>query len=97
MLALRWLRDRGAPPLMDLPALLDGAAVPGAVSVAIGTFLARKALATEADMVPRDPVLDQLLVDSLAEAAPRPAAWDQDRARSAADTLFRNLVLRQES
>ncbi len=92
VLALRWLRDRGTPPPMDLPALLGGIALPDDVRTTIDSLLARKALAAEADMVPRDPALDRFVADSLAEAAPRPVTWNQDRARSAADALFRELV-----
>ena len=97
VLALRWLRDRGTPPPMDLPTLLEGAAVPGAVSEAIGTLLARKALATEVDMVSRQAVLERFLAYGLAEPAPRPVTWDWEAARFAADALFQHLVLRQDN
>ena len=92
-LALRWLRDRGSAPPMDLTALLAGVAVPKAVEEAIQALLPGKAAAAEADTVPRHPALDRFLADVLAQQAPRPAAWDREPARIAADALFKALVL----
>ena len=57
---------------MHLPALLAGVAVPPVVGAALKTLLARKAAAGEADTVPREPALERLLGDVLAERAPRP-------------------------
>ena len=92
-LALLWLRDRGTAPPMDLPALLAGVAVPETVEQAIRTLLPRKAMAAEADTVPRHPALERFLADVLAQPATRPAAWDREPARIAADALFRTFVL----
>ena len=88
-----WLRDRGPAPPMDLPALLAGVVIPEGVKQAIRTLLPRKAMATEADIVPRHPALERFLADVLAQPATRPAAWDREPARIAADALFKTFVL----
>lgn len=93
VLALRWLRERGTPLPMDLPALLAGVVIPKPVEEAIGDLLSRKAVATEADTTPRHPALEGFLSDGLAVRMARPVAWDQDSARVTADALFARLVL----
>ena len=92
-LALRWLRERGTPPPMDLPGLLAGVAVPGEVVAAVEALRQTKAAATEADAVSRQVPLDRFLGETLAVPAPRPPAWDTASALAAADAAFRGLVL----
>lgn len=77
---------------MDLTALLSGAPVPNPVRAIIEALRARKATATEADTMPRAPVLDGWLADTLAHPALRPAPWNHPAAVAAADTLFRRLL-----
>ena len=91
-LALLWLRDRGTAPPMDLPALLAGLPPPKAVEEAIQALLPRKATAAEADTISRHPALERFLADVLAQPAARPAAWDREPARIAADALFKAFV-----
>ena len=91
-LALRWLRERGTPP-MDLPSLLAGVAVPGEVVAAVEALRRAKEATTEADVVPRQAVLDGFLSEALAIPAPRPPVWDTAPALAAADDSFRKLVL----
>lgn len=94
-LSLLWLRDRGTAPPMDLPTLLAGIAVPKVVEEAIQALLHFKAAAGEAATIPRHPSLEHFLADVLAVSAPRPATWDREPARIAADSLFKALALAQ--
>ena len=95
-LCLLWLRDRGTPPPMDLPALLAGAAIPNAVEDAIQALLPRKAAAGEADLIPRHPALERFLAAALAFPPPRPAPWDREPATAAANGLFKALALAEQ-
>ena len=92
-LSLLWLRNGGLAPPMDLPALLAGPTVPKGVEAAVQALLPCKAAAREADTIPRQPALECFLADVLARSVPRPAAWDREPARLAADALFKALVL----
>jgi predicted nucleotidyltransferase len=92
-LALLWIRERAAPPPMDLPALLHGVVLPPDVREAIAALVSRKAAAVERDLGPRDRTLDALLEAILAEPAPRvePAAADPALA-ARADALLAALA-----
>ena len=92
-LALLWLRTRGTTPPMDMPALLAGVSVPQEVVDAIAALLLLKARATEAVTIARVAALEDYLAGVLATVAPRPAAWDREPARRAADALFKTLVV----
>ena len=91
-LALLWMRTHATPPPMDLPALLAGADIPGAVAAGIEALRRQKAEATEADVVPRQPLLDGFLAGVLAAPAPRPGPWDQAAAVQSANQVFRGLL-----
>ncbi|MFO1057344.1 MAG: nucleotidyltransferase domain-containing protein [Dongiaceae bacterium] len=92
-LALLWLRERAAPPPMDLPALLQGTRLPPAAGAAIAALVTRKAAATERELGPRDAALDGLLETILAEPAPRVAPAAPDPALAArADALLAALA-----
>jgi len=91
-LALLWLRQRGTPPPMDVPALLSAGVAPPAVAARIEALRRQKAAATEADLTPRLPALDVFLAGVLETPAPRPAPWDQAPASMMADRQFRRLL-----
>ena len=91
-LALLWLRQRGAPPPMDLPALLVGITLPQTVTREIEHLQRRKADATEADVTDRQSVLEDFLSEVLHTPEPRPAAWDRTGTLGKANSLFRRLV-----
>lgn len=91
-LALDWMRRHRGPPPMDLPALMAGLGLPSALLETVAVLLSRKAIATEAEMTPRDPAVDAYLTVALAETPPRPGIWDRRPAIKAADTLFRSML-----
>ncbi len=93
-LALLWLRRHGAPPPVDMTALLAGSAVPLAIRAEIEGLRQRKATATETDLAARQSVLDAFLAEALATPAPPPPAWDRTEALMSADLLFRRLLRR---
>ncbi len=90
-LALLWLRQRGTPPPMDLPALLSAGVAPPAMAARIEALRQQKA-ATEADLTPRLPALDVFLAGVLEAPAPWPEPWDQAPASMMADRQFRRLL-----
>lgn len=92
-LALLWLRQRATVPPMDLPALLRGVAVPEPVVGGIDHLRQRKADATEADVIDRQPVLDAFLSAVLDMPEPRPMAWDRMETLGKANSLFRRLAM----
>lgn len=93
-LALVWLRRHGTPPPMSMAALLAGSDVPHAVEAGIEELRQRKATAGEADMAPRQPVLDAFLAEALAAPISRPPPWDRTAALASADALFQQLLRR---
>lgn len=90
-LALSWIR-RGAVPPMDLPRLLDGAPVAGAVRQETRNLLARKAAATEKDTMERMPALDGFIAAALAKRPLRPQQRDRSAVLAQADALFVSIL-----
>lgn len=90
-LALLWLRGNWTPPPMSLPALLAEVTVAPDLAAEIETLRQWKAVAAEADLVPRRPLLDAFLSAVLATPAIRPAPWALTMGRRA-DQLFRKLL-----
>jgi predicted nucleotidyltransferase len=91
-LALAWIRERQAPPPMDLPSLLDGTSVAAGVRGAIDALVERKAQATEKDMSARIPELDRLLSGILATPEIRPRPIDRPDMRAEIDRLFLEIL-----
>jgi predicted nucleotidyltransferase len=92
-LALGWIRQRNAPPPMDLPSLLTGVTITPAVRDATADLVARKALATESHVTPRIGVLDAFFEETLAQPEARAEPGDRTAAQVRVDTLFRALAL----
>ena len=90
-LALLWLRCHRTPPPMSLPALLDGVLIPSDVTTDIEALQQRKAVACEADVVPRQPVVDAFLAAVLAAPVNRPGPWTSTMVHLA-DQLLRRLL-----
>ena len=92
-LALLWLRDREAPPPMDLPSLLAGLELSATVRETVATLLARKAPATEDDTGARLPPLDALIIGVLAEPPIQKTSVNRTDVVAQADALFASIVL----
>lgn len=90
-LALLWLRRNRTPAPMSLPALLDGVTIPSDVAAEIAALRQRKAVAREAETVPRRPAMDAFLATMLATPVSRPNPWDSTKVHLA-DELFRRLL-----
>jgi predicted nucleotidyltransferase len=91
-LALRWLRDRGEAPPMDLPSLMAGTDPALELTEAVGRLLAIKARSDETVRVGRVPVIEAFLATTLRDVAPPPRRWDFTDSRRQADELFRGIL-----
>ena len=91
-LALAWIRERQAPPPMDLSNLLDGTSVATGVRESIDVLVGRKAQSTEKDVGARIPELDRLIGAILAEPELRPKPDDRPEARAEVDRLFLDIL-----
>jgi predicted nucleotidyltransferase len=92
-LALAWVRGRGEPPPMDLPALLQGLELAPALRDAAAALVARKLTSVERDCGPADVALDGFIAATLAEPEPRPAPVAPEAALVArADALVASLA-----
>jgi len=91
-LALLWLRDHGAPPPMDLPRLMDGAALSQELRAAIGGLLELKTLSLETATAVREPIIESFLSEILAVEAEPPGRRALAESRVQADRLFRRAA-----
>ena len=95
--ALNWLRERpGDPPPMNLPAMLEGVALPAEATAALQDLRERKQTSGEAVGIgARIPALDAYLAETMAWA--RDARMDGQRDDSdlwsRSETFFRDLFL----
>jgi len=96
-LALAWIRERHAPPPMDLPSLLAGTTVSQELRPIIDRLVARKAGATERDVTSRIPFLDALFEETLRLPEERADLPDRSVEQRRIDTLFRALALSEVS
>jgi predicted nucleotidyltransferase len=91
-LALLWIRGRGEPPPMDLPQLLESAAVSADLRDAVAVLLRQKRTAGEKATTPRIRVLDAFIGGELAESVERPPPSDRAAVLARADSLFASLL-----
>ena len=93
VLMCRWLSLRPELPPMDMASLSAGLDLDSSVLSAMAGLFAMKLKAGEQDILPRQPVLDALITETLAVKADRPAHTDaDDRDWQAADAVFHRLV-----
>lgn len=88
-LALRWLRDHGSPPPMDLSSLMEGADLSQELRAAIGRLLELKMRSLEAATAMREPVIESFLSDTLAIEVEPPRRREFAESRVRADQLLR--------
>lgn len=91
-LALRWMRDRGEAPPMDLPSLMAGADLAPELTEAVGHLLVLKVRSDETVRVMRVPVIEAFLATTLRDVAPPPKRWDFTEVRRQADEFFRGAL-----
>jgi hypothetical protein len=89
-----WLRARQGLPPMDVASLCAGLNLAAAEVEAMAELFALKHTAGEQERLPRQPVLDALIVSVLTDKPPRPPQTDRFDARRVeiADDLFRRLM-----
>lgn len=93
VLMCRWLSRRSDLPPMDMAALTAGLDLAPEILSAMAQLFTLKREAGEQDVLPRQPVLDALIADTLAIRADRPPQVDVDRYDwAAADVVFRRLI-----
>lgn len=93
VLMCRWLSQHTDLPPMDMAALTAGLDLGSDAVSSMADLFALKREAGERDVLPRQPVLDALIADTLAMKAERPPQTDGDmRDWAAADAVFHRLV-----
>ena len=93
VLMCRWLAQRADLPPMDMAALTSGLDLDPAPVSAMAELFALKRQAGEQDVLPRQPLLDALIADTLAVKAERPPFSENDaRDWPAAGAVFRRLI-----
>jgi predicted nucleotidyltransferase len=96
VVALNWLRERpGVPPPMNLPALLEGVALPPATAAALQALRELKQSSGEVGFGPRLHDLDAYLSATLdwARDARQPVVRDTGLLWSRSEGFFRRLLL----
>jgi predicted nucleotidyltransferase len=93
-LALRWLRDRGTPPPMDLPSLMAGVDHPPELGQEIVRLVDRKACGGERDTIDRISNLDTFIRRTLEQSVNTPGGSERHDITARADALFASIVLR---
>jgi predicted nucleotidyltransferase len=94
-LALSWLRDRRAPPPMDVPALMAGLTLPDGLTGEISGLIERKAAAMERDVTARLGRIDKFIDGVLARPVGPACGLARPDMAARADALFASIVLRQ--
>ncbi len=93
-LALRWLRDRGTPPPMDLPSLMAGVDHPLELGQEIVRLVDRKACGGEHDTIDRISNLDSFIRCTLQQPLNPAVGTDRHDMTTRADALFASIALR---
>jgi hypothetical protein len=91
-LALRWLRNRGTPPPMDLSSLMAGVNHPPELGQEIFRLVHRKACGGERDAIDRISTIDAFISRTLEQPVNRPGGINRHDISARADALFASIV-----
>lgn len=95
-LSLEWLETRKTPPPMDVPSLLKDIKLDETLRSEIALLISSKAGSVEADIMPRNTVLDNFIDSAINEERERPSKDEQEeRHIDKANGLFKKIVLEE--
>lgn len=92
-LAIAWIRQRGEAPPMDVGTLMAGVSLPKELVEQVRHVIARKALATEAETMPRSVTFDAFIVAALSAPVSEATASPCKQVSMKADAFLATLLL----